>query len=208
MHVTKAVLGVIGAVFLWQLSDFEQNTVDVLLFGPAVAEGELWRVLTSGLAHNDFIHIAFNGYALWVLGQALEPTAGRFRYALIFLGGLFGGSLAVSVFDWTAPTLGASGAVLGIVAGLAVAYRERGLSIFGSSLGFIIALNLGLPLLVGGISFWGHLGGFVGGGLVALSLAGAVQDQARKSERNALAALLVVALAASATVAAYFGPVI
>lgn len=142
-----------------------QVTNDGVLFGPAVADGDWWRIVTSGFLHSPsfLLHIGFNMYALWVLGNPLEQMLGRVRFALIYLAGLFGGSAAVLAFSWATPTLGASGAVLGLGGALAAALWARGVNITQTSLTWVLGINLLLPLLVGGISFWGHAGGIAAG---------------------------------------------
>ena len=133
------------------------------LFGPAVEAGEWWRVITSAFLHGSFIHIGFNMYVLWAIGHPLLEGIGRVRFLLVYLAGLLGASFAVLAFDYTAPTLGASGAVLGLAGALAAVLWSRGINITQTSLGFVLLLNLGLPLLIGGISFWGHFGGIFAG---------------------------------------------
>lgn len=155
---------VVNAIaFLAQVATQESVTVDGLLFGPLVADGEWWRIVTSAFLHGSLLHIGFNMYALWILGHPLEEGLGRLRFVLVYLAGLFGGSAAVLAFDFTAPTLGASGAVLGLGGALAAALWSRGISITQTSLGFVLGVNLFLPLLVGRISFWGHFGGIAAG---------------------------------------------
>lgn len=169
-QVTYALMGISIAVFLVQLaidgSLRGQIFQDYVLFGPFVNQGDVWRIVTAGFLHASLIHLAFNMYALYIFGPALERGIGGFKTALIYAGGLLGGSAAVLAFNYSSPTLGASGAVLGLAGGLAAVLWSRGVNITQTSLGMIFLLNLGLPLLIGGISFWGHLGGIIGGGIV------------------------------------------
>ncbi|MEM7322193.1 MAG: rhomboid family intramembrane serine protease [Actinomycetota bacterium] len=134
-----------------------------LLFGPLVQDGEWWRIITVGFLHSGLFHLAMNMYGLWILGQALEEGLGRLRFGLMYLAGLLGGSFAVLAFGFNQPTVGASGAVLGLAGALAAVLWARGVSLTQSSLGFILALNLAIPIIIPGISFWGHLGGIVAG---------------------------------------------
>jgi membrane associated rhomboid family serine protease len=134
-----------------------------LLFGPAVEAGQWWRVVTSGFLHANLPHLGFNMFALWIFGQPLERAMGSIRFSLAYLAGLLGGAVAVLMFNFTAPTLGASGAVLGLAGALAALLWSRGIAITQTSLGGIFIINLVLPLVFPGISFWGHLGGIVGG---------------------------------------------
>ncbi len=195
--------------FFGQLATNESLTVDGLLFGPLVADGEWWRVVTSAFLHGSLLHIGFNMYALWILGNPVEQALGRIRFVLIYLAGLFGGSAAVLAFDFDAPTLGASGAVLGLGGALAAALWSRGISLTQTSLGFVLGVNLFLPLLVGRISFWGHFGG-IAAGFAAGWLVTWLPVRFGRSINEAIAAgaALCVALAVSALALAGSGGVL
>lgn len=164
--VTIAIMAACVAVFVGQLVTQDVIADRGLLWGPSVADGELWRIVTSAFLHGSPMHLGFNLWALWVFGKPLEEAVGRLKFVLIYLAGLFGGSLAVLAFNFSTPTLGASGAVLGCAGALAALLWARGIKIWQTSLGFIFLLNLGLPLLPGtNISFWGHFGGMVAGAI-------------------------------------------
>ena len=137
-----------------------------ILWGPLVAQGEVWRIITGGFLHGSILHVAMNMYALYVFGPNLETGVGALRTGLIYAGGLLGGSAAVLLFNYEQPTLGASGAVLGLAGGLAAVLWSRGIAITQTSLGGLFLINLALPILVPRISFWGHLGGIAGGFIV------------------------------------------
>jgi membrane associated rhomboid family serine protease len=162
-----------------------------LLFGPLVEDGEWWRVVTSGFLHANLLHIGFNMYALWIFGHPLERALGSVRFALSYLGGLLGGAVAVLVFNFTTPTLGASGAVLGLAGALAAVLWSRGIAITQTSLGGIFILNLALPLLIPRISFWGHFGGIAGGFAVGWLLSW-LPDRYGRSMTSAVAAAAVL----------------
>ena len=87
-----------------------------LLFGygavsrSTVAQGEVWRVLTAGFLHGGMLHLAFNMFALYILGGLLEPAIGRFRFALLYLVSLLAGSFGALIGEPNDPTVGASGA--------------------------------------------------------------------------------------------------
>ena len=179
-----------------------------ILFGPLVREGEYWRLVTSGFLHADLFHIGLNMYALYLFGPAVERSVGALRMALIYLGGLLGGGAAVMLFNFTAPTLGASGAVLGLAGGLAAILWSRGIAITQTSLGALFLLNLALPLLVPGISFWGHFGGIAGGFIVGW-LVSFLPGKFGQPDgvANGLAVVAIVALALLGIVAAEMGGV-
>ncbi len=172
--VTFTLIGLCVLAFLAQTATGGSSlqtgrvTIDLVQFGPLIAHGEWWRIVTGGFLHAGLLHIGFNMYALYLFGPALEQALGRVRFALVYAGGLLGASLAVIAFDFETPTLGASGAVLGLAGGLAAVMASQGRSIFKTSLGGIFLINLLLPLIPGfRISFWGHFGGIIGGFLIA-----------------------------------------
>ena len=82
---------------------------DWALFGPAVADGEWYRIVTSGFLHSGLIHIGFNMYLLWILGGALERYAGAARMLAIYFSSLLWGSALVLIMSPNALTVGASG---------------------------------------------------------------------------------------------------
>ena len=135
----------------------------------AVAEGEWWRLITAGFLHIGPLHIAFNMYALWVLGRDLEIVLGRGRFLALYLVSLLGGSAAVVLFaDPDQYVAGASGAVFGLMSGLLlVLVRLR--RPYGQVVA-IIVLNLVITQVVPGISMAGHVGGLVVGGVAAAAL--------------------------------------
>jgi membrane associated rhomboid family serine protease len=149
---------------------------DLGLFGPAVADGEWWRIVTSGFLHFGILHLAFNMLLLWWLGQMLEPSLGRVRYVLAYAVSLLAGSLGALLLDPDALTGGASGAVFGLMAAAVLLLRRRGVDPMQSGLGGLLVINLLLTFLRPGISIGGHLGGLVGGALAALLL-GALEDR-------------------------------
>jgi membrane associated rhomboid family serine protease len=161
--VATALMALNVVLYMAQIATGDRLTVEGLLYGPAVAGGEWWRIVTSGFLHGSLMHLAFNMYGLWVLGRPLEEGLGKARFALIYLAGLLGGSLAVLAIDFAQPTLGASGAVLGLAGAMAAVLWARGVPLTQSPLTLILVMNLALPLLVPRISFAGHLGGIAAG---------------------------------------------
>jgi len=135
-----------------------------------VAQGEVWRVLTAGFLHGGMLHLAFNMFALYILGGLLEPAIGRLRFALIYFVSLLAGSFGALLLQPTGFTIGASGAVFGMMSAAIVVMRNRGINPMESGLGVWLGLNLAITFLIPGISIGGHLGGLVGGGLAAVLL--------------------------------------
>lgn len=137
-----------------------------ILFGCSVDDGEWWRLVTSGFLHSNIMHLGFNMLLLWMLGKQLEPSLGRARYLILYVGSLLAGSLGVMLLGPGQPTLGASGAVFGLMAGFAMQARAANRSIWDSGVGGLILVNVLFTFAVPNISIGGHLGGLVGGLLI------------------------------------------
>lgn len=146
--------------------------VDLGLFGPFVADGQWYRIVTAAFVHAGIIHLLFNMIVLWWLGGALERYAGTTRMGLIFLTSIVWGSAGALLLDPMALTVGASGGIYGLMAALLVLERQQGIALLGSGLGIFLLLNLALSFVIPGISIGGHLGGIAGGLLAALVLSG------------------------------------
>ena len=131
--------------------------------GIGVAEGEWYRIVSGGFLHANLLHLAFNMFALWILGRQLEPAIGRGPFAAVYGASLLAGSLGVLVADPRALTVGASGAVFGLFGYALVAQYARGINPMDTGLGGIILINLVFTFAVPGISIGGHLGGLAGG---------------------------------------------
>jgi len=140
------------------------------LWLPGVADGALWQLLTSAFLHVSVLHLLLNMVAVYVLGPQLESLLGRARFLALYLVSALSASALVM---WAAPqfqgTLGASGAVFGLFA----AYLVVALKVKAPLQPILVILGVNLLITVVGagyISWQGHLGGFVGGILVALVL--------------------------------------
>jgi membrane associated rhomboid family serine protease len=151
-----------------------------LAFGvEGVAGGEWYRLVTGGFMHAGLIHLAFNMLALWSLGALLEPALGRLRFGLLFGASLLAGSFGVMLVDPGTFTVGASGAVFGLMGAAVAGYRARGINIFQTGLGGVLLINLLLTFSWRGISVGGHIGGLVGGlvcGWILFTLPPSVPD--------------------------------
>jgi membrane associated rhomboid family serine protease len=133
------------------------------LYGPLVADGEWWRIVTAGFLHAGLLHLAFNMYFLYFLGTLLEPAIGKVRFAVIYAVSLAGGSFGALLISPDAVTVGASGAVFGLMGAAILAMRARGIDPMQSGLGMTLLLNLGITFLIPNISIGGHLGGLAAG---------------------------------------------
>ena len=143
---------------------------DGALSRTAIEQGEYWRLVTAGFLHAGFFHLLFNMLALYILGSMLEPAIGKLRFGLIYFVSLLAGSLGALIAQPVGLTVGASGAIFGLMAAAAVVARSRGLGLMESGLGIWIGLNLLITFTIPNISIGGHIGGLVGGALAALVL--------------------------------------
>lgn len=144
---------------------------DFGLYGPFVAAGEWYRLITGGFLHASFIHIAFNMFALYFLGRLLEPSIGTPRFLAVYFASLFGGSFGALLLSPDALTVGASGAIFGIFGAAFVIARGRGFDSVASSIGIVLLLNLAISVAgASHISLGGHLGGLVAGVVCSLAI--------------------------------------
>lgn len=140
-----------------------------MLWSPVVAGGEWWRLVTSGFLHFGFVHLAVNMVSLYIIGRDMELLFGRVRFLALYLVSLLGGSVAVFLFS--APgttTVGASGAIFGLMGALAVAVFRLKMPVAPAL--SIIALNLVFTFTIANISIFAHIGGLVTGVLVGVGL--------------------------------------
>ncbi len=139
-----------------------------------VAEGQYWRLLTGGFLHDpsNILHIGFNMYILYWLGTMLEPVLGNVRFAALYFASLLAGSFGALIAAPHSLTVGASGAVFGLMAAAVVFQRARGIDPWRSGLVPVILFNLALPFVVPGlnISIGAHVGGLIGGAVAALAI--------------------------------------
>lgn len=134
-----------------------------------VAHGDWWRLLTAAFLHYGPIHLGMNMLALWWFGQPLEAALGRSRFLGLFIVSGLAGSAGALLLKPLAPTVGASGAIFGILGAAVVLERQR-TYVFGGSALTMIVINLAFTFAVPNISIGGHLGGLAGGMLAMLAL--------------------------------------
>jgi membrane associated rhomboid family serine protease len=162
-----------------------------------VSQGEYWRLITGGFLHAaNPLHILFNMYILYWLGQMLEPSLGHVRFVALYFASLLAGAFgALLLTPVTRGTVGASGAVFGLMAAAFVMQQARGINPMQTGVGPIILLNLALSFLIPNVSIGGHIGGLVGGALAALALERI--PAVRRSQAMGVAACAVVGLVAA-----------
>jgi membrane associated rhomboid family serine protease len=174
--VTNALIVANVAVYLVQASGggtLTKPTGEIyrkgLLDAFDVANGEWWRLLTYGFLHGSPIHLLFNMLMLWWFGRALEGLLGRGRFLAIYVLSILAGAAGALLLSPGNPTIGASGAVFGILGAGLVLERIR-IDVFGGSALFIVIFNLAFTFTVSYISIGSHIGGLVAGALTVLVL--------------------------------------
>jgi membrane associated rhomboid family serine protease len=174
--VTKTLIGINVAVYVLQISQAgdARGTAGALfengaLYGPLVADGEWWRLVTAGFLHASPIHILFNMLLLWWFGSPLEAMVGRARFLGIYFVSILAGSAGALLLAPDQVVVGASGAVFGILGAGLVLERNR-IQVFGGSALLVVGFNLVLSFVLSYVSLGGHLGGLAGGAAAMLVL--------------------------------------
>jgi membrane associated rhomboid family serine protease len=160
-------------------------------YWPGVVDGAWWQLLTSAFTHVEVWHIGFNMLALWILGPQLELAIGRARFLALYLGSALAGSaLVYAASPEYQATLGASGAIFGLMAGLLVlAFKVR-----GNVQGILMWIGINALITVVGrgfISWQGHLGGFLGGLALAVIIVYAPRERRSLVQAAGIAAVLL-----------------
>ncbi len=143
------------------------------LFAPSVSSGQLWRLLTAGFLHGSILHLLFNVYILWVLGSQLENIVGKTKFISIYFISLLGGSLASYLFSpFGSYSIGASGAIFGLMGAMLVVGRKRNTDI--SQIATLVVINVVIGFVLSGIDWRAHLGGLAAGAFITWVLINAI----------------------------------
>lgn len=170
---------------------------NVFLPDQGLAYGEWWRIVTATFLHASLLHLGMNMLVLYMLGMAVEQALGTPRFLMVYLASGIAGSAGAILFSPNSPTVGASGAIYGIMGSLLVLeYMATG-SFAGQAMGFIV-INLAITFAIPGISIGGHIGGLIGGIVGTYALA-----RTRFSPNAALGPALVAGVAVASIGIAY-----
>lgn len=154
------------------------------VWGPAIREGEYYRLLTGIFLHGGLVHLLFNCYALFVIGAQVENFLGRFKFLVIYLVAGISGALFSMIFGGNYASIGASGAIFGLMGALVYFgyhYRVYLGNVVKSQIIPLIILNLILGFCMTGIDNFAHVGGLIGGTLMSIALG--VKDKSSWFER-------------------------
>jgi membrane associated rhomboid family serine protease len=213
-YVSFALIAINVVVFLADLvssvddrTGFHDLSLRGVLFGPAVADGEWYRVFTSGFLHDTSnpLHLGFNMFLLFRLGTLLEPSISRLSYATLYFTALLGGSFLVLAISPNDATLGASGAVFGLMGAAFIGLRAKGVDPFSTGIGPLIVLNLVFTFAIPNISIGGHVGGLLVGGACSYLLFEVGPRLARNGQSRKSAELIATGLCAALGLALFLG---
>ena len=201
--VTFTLIGINVGVFLLELLlggqlNGTRNWIyeNGVLFGPLVGDGESWRLITAAFLHYGFLHLGMNMLVLWFIGPPLEEYFGHARYALVYLVAGLAGSAGALIWSPNALTVGASGAIWGLM-GAALVLEARKIYVFGGQAMGLVVFNLAITFLIPGVSIGGHIGGLIGGAAAALAFSSLRRSPTLATLSVAAVGVLSVALALS-----------
>lgn len=209
-EVTRVLVGVNVVVFVLTVASGANVLTgqgrsrlydDFALIPAYVGQGEWWRLVSSMFLHYGIVHIAFNMWALLVIGAPLENMLGRLRFSVLyFLSGIGGSVLSVAVGNVVTPAAGASGAIFGLFGAFFVILRRRNLDT--GAIAGLIAINLVITFTFANIDWEGHVGGLVVGAVIAVVFAYAPSGPTRDRVQAAGCVVVAVVLAAAGALAA------
>jgi membrane associated rhomboid family serine protease len=173
------------------------------LDAPDVAQGGWWRLITAAFLHASILHIGFNMYVLYAIGSHVEQYLGRARFLALYLVAGLAGSAGALVLTPLSVTVGASGAIFGMLgAWLIIEWQTTG-RLAGNAMTWIV-INLALSFAIANISIGGHVGGLIGGILVTLSFANWGRGHAAYGKIGVAGLAGLVAVAIASVGIAYF----
>ncbi|RAN71390.1 rhomboid family intramembrane serine protease [Bacillus sp. SRB_336] len=190
--VTLTMMAICVAAYVLDLVIPNGFVFQTFAYAPFLTASEPWRMVTSAFLHStNIIHIGFNMYALWILGQALEPAFGRARFLAVYIISALAGSVGVLLMTPVDTTVvGASGAIFGLFGALFVVQRKRGGDL--RSIIVLLVINAALGFIIPGIAWQAHLGGLIAGGLCAAVIAYAPQRNRALVQWGGMAAVVLL----------------
>jgi membrane associated rhomboid family serine protease len=172
------------------------------LDAPDLHNGGWWRLVTTMFLHASILHIAFNMWALWVIGRPVEQYLGPVRYVgLYFVSGLAGS--AGALVQTQGVTVGASGAIFGILGAMIILEWQVTGRLAGQAMA-LAAINLVISIAIPGISWGGHVGGLIGGILIMLAYAHWRGGRAQYGQLGAGGVVGLIVVGAGSVALAYF----
>jgi membrane associated rhomboid family serine protease len=214
--VTKTLIAINVIVFLVNLAQgsslgqtsgslFEKGALFVSspFYPGGLADGEWYRLITAAFLHGNLLHLGFNMFVLWYVGAPVEQAIGRGRFLALYIVSGLAGSAGAIILDPHAVTVGASGAIFGILGAALVLEAQRNYVLGGQAAGLIV-VNLVLTFAIPNISIGGHVGGLLGGALSMLALSRFGRTHAIYGRPGLLGVLGLVAVGVASVLVAYF----
>lgn len=168
-RATQVLIGINVVAYVLTLLSSDRLIVDYGMFGAAVAAGEWWRLATAPFLHAGLWHVGLNMFALWILGSLVEPLLGRWRFVAVYLVSALAGAVASYAFGNPGViSVGASGAVFGLLGATIVALRTLNRDVSGVLV--LLVINLVLGFVFPGIDWRAHLGGLLAGMLLTAAM--------------------------------------
>ncbi len=184
-------------VVMFILQQFSSEVVNWLAFNPVFGYLQPWRLLTAAFVHGSFMHLLFNMLMLYLIGSSVEHALGWWRYLSVYLLSAVGGSMLIVGWVMVQPqsaatwTVGASGALYGLLAAILILQKRAGMST--TSILVLLAVNLIYSFTMSNVSWQAHVGGFLMG-LLATAVFVWVADTFRSRGQKTLTGMSLVAL--------------
>ena len=209
--VTKILIGINALVFLINLAQGSSLTqvsgslfVKGALYVPGgLDQGEWYRLITAAFLHASIIHLGMNMLVLWFIGAQVEQAIGRGRFLAIYIVSGLAGSAGAVIFSPNVVTVGASGAIFGIL-GAALVLEAQGSKVLGGQAFGLIAINLIFTFAIPNISIGGHVGGLIGGALSMLAFSRFGRTHGIYGRPGVLGIAGVIAIGVASVLVAYF----
>jgi membrane associated rhomboid family serine protease len=209
--VTKALIAVNVFVFLVNLAQgsslnqvrgswFEKGA---LYIPGGLDQGEWWRLITSAFLHGNLLHLGMNMLVLWIVGAPVEQAIGRGRFLALYLVSGLAGAAGALIFSPDAVTVGASGAIFGILGAALVLEAQKSYVLGGQAFGFIV-INLVLTFAIPNVSIGGHVGGLAGGAASMFALSRFGRTHAIYGRPGVLGAIGLVAVGLASLAVSYW----
>lgn len=196
-RATQTLIGINAVLYVLTLLTGDRLILDYGMFGAAVAAGEWWRLLTAPFLHAGLWHVGLNMFALWILGSLVEPLLGRWRFVAVYMVSALGG--AVASYAFSSPgviSVGASGAVFGLLGATLVALRTLNRDVSGVLV--LLGINVVLGFVFPGIDWRAHLGGLLAGLLLTSAMVAVPRRYTAVGAVAATAAVLAALVAIAA----------
>ena len=185
--VTSVIIGILVLIFiLGNVLGYQDYLISKFgVWGYGIRKGEVYRLLTGTFLHGGILHLLFNCYALWTVGNQIESFYGKKKFIVIYLfSALTGSLLSIGMHDGL--SIGASGAIFGLFGSLlyfGYYYRVYFGSVIIRQVLPVILLNLFIGLTTAGIDNYAHIGGLIGGILSSMALSMNSREHTNNQDR-------------------------